>query len=64
MSEESNTRILRWVRMGALFGGMGALVLAMVVFPVETHARDAAFVIGVALLILSLVANRLLKPAP
>ena len=63
MSEETNARILRWVRLITLFAGMIALVLAMVVFPGEPKARDWAWTIGVALLVLSLVANRLVKPA-
>jgi len=63
VSEETNARILRWVRLITLFAGMIALVLAMVVFPGEPKARDWAWTIGVALLVLSLVANRLVKPA-
>ena len=62
MSEETNARILRIVRLVTLFAGMIALVLAMIVFPGEPRARDWAWTVGVALLILSLVANRLLKP--
>jgi len=63
MSEETNARLLRVVRIVTLFGGMIALVLAMVVFPGEPRARDWAWTIGIALLVLSLVANRLVKPA-
>ena len=55
--------VVRWVRLAALLGGMIALVFAMVVFQSEPHARDWAWSIGVALLVLSLVANRLVKPA-
>ena len=56
-------RIVRWVRLVALFGGMVALVFAMVVFQNEPRSRDWAWTIGIALLVLSLVANRLVKPA-
>ena len=62
MNEEESARLVRWVRLVTLFGGMIALVLAMLVFPGEPRARDWAWAIGVALLILSLVANRLIKP--
>lgn len=63
MSEESNRRLLVALRLVTLFAGMIALVLAMIVFPGEPRARDWAWTIGVALLILSLVANRLVKPS-
>ena len=55
--------LVRWVRLAALLGGMIALVFAMVVFQGEPRVRDWAWTIGVALLVLSLVANRLVKPA-
>ena len=63
MSEETSARILKIVRLVTLFAGMIALVLAMIVFPGEPRARDWAWTIGVALLVLSLVANRLVKPS-
>jgi hypothetical protein len=56
-------RVVRWVRLVALFGGMIALVFAMVVFGDEPRLRDWAWTIGIALLVLSLVANRLVKRA-
>lgn len=58
--EPRNLRLVRWVRLFALLGGMTALVLAMVVFQEPSRARDWAWSVGIALLILSLVANRLI----
>ena len=63
MSGENAARVVRWVRLAALLGGMIALIFAMVVFQGEPRARDWAWTIGIALLVLSLVANRLAKPA-
>ena len=54
---------VRVVRLVALLAGMVALVFAMVVFKEQPHPRDWAWTIGVALLVLALVANRLVKPA-
>jgi len=54
---------VRVVRLVALLAGMIALVFAMVVFKEQPHSRDWAWTIGVALLVLALVANRLVKPA-
>jgi peptidoglycan/LPS O-acetylase OafA/YrhL len=51
---------LRWVRLGALAAGSAALVLAMLAFPESARARDMAWTVGVALLILSVVANHLI----
>ena len=59
--ESPDRRRLWWVRFVALFGGMIALVLAMVVFANQRRARDWAWAIGVALLVLSLIANRLIS---
>jgi hypothetical protein len=63
--ESPERRKLWWVRLAALFAGMGALALAMVVWPQAGRARDWAWAIGVALLVLSLIANRLIaRSAP
>ena len=61
MNSEGTARVVRWVRLTALFGGMIALVFAMIVFQNEPHARDWAWTVGVALLVLCLVANRLIR---
>lgn len=53
-------RRLWWVRLLALFAGMAALALAMIAFPDTRGARDWSWTIGVALLVLALVANRLI----
>lgn len=58
--EPANQRAVRWVRLAALLAGMVSLVLAMVVLQDQPRARDWAWAIGVALLVLSLVANRLI----
>ena len=53
-------RRLWWVRLVALFAGMGLVALAMIVFPEARGARDWSWAIGVALLVLALIANRLI----
>jgi peptidoglycan/LPS O-acetylase OafA/YrhL len=50
---------LKIVRLAALFGGAALLMLAMLVFADEPRWRDLAWSVGVAFLILALVANRL-----
>jgi hypothetical protein len=63
--ESAERRRLWWVRLLALFAGMAALALAMIVFPDAGRPRDWTWAIGVALLVLALVANRLIaRSAP
>ena len=58
--EAPDRRRLWWVRVLSLLAGSVALVFAMVVFPDQRRARDWSWTVGVALLVLSLVANRLI----
>jgi peptidoglycan/LPS O-acetylase OafA/YrhL len=51
---------LRLVRLGALAAGSAALLLAMLAFPESPRPRDVAWSVGVALLILAVVANHLI----
>jgi hypothetical protein len=52
-------RPVRMVRLAALMTGCLALLAAMLLLPEGSRARNLAWSIGVALLALSLVANRL-----
>ena len=56
-----DARVLRAVRLGAVAAGSLCLLLAMTLWADTPGPRDLAWTIGVALLILSLVANRLLR---
>lgn len=58
-----NLRVLRAVRLGAVVAGSVSLLLAMTVWSETPGPRDLCWAIGVALLVLSLVANRLLRRA-
>jgi peptidoglycan/LPS O-acetylase OafA/YrhL len=58
-----DVRVLRAVRLGAVAAGSLSLLLAMTVWADAPGPRDLAWTIGVALLVLSLVANRLLRKA-
>jgi multisubunit Na+/H+ antiporter MnhB subunit len=55
--------LLRGVRLGALVVGAACLLYAMVLAPEQTRSRDIAWSVGVAALVLSLVANWLLRRA-
>ena len=60
----NDARLLRHVRLGALVVGAVLLLIAMLVVPEKPRPRDLAWTLGVACLILSLVANWLLRRAP
>lgn len=53
--------MLRAVRLGSLAAGSAALLLCMTVWAESPRPRDLVWAIGVALLVLSLVVNRLLR---
>jgi hypothetical protein len=57
----NDLRILRVARYAALGVGAISLLWAMLVVPEEPRYRDLAWTVGVAALILSLVANWLLR---
>jgi hypothetical protein len=54
---------LKLVRLAALAGGAILLLVAMLVLPEEPRWRDLVWSVGVALLILVLVVNRLIARA-
>jgi peptidoglycan/LPS O-acetylase OafA/YrhL len=54
---------LRLIRLAALAGGAILLLVAMLVLPEEPRWRDLVWSVGVALLILALVVNRLIARA-
>jgi hypothetical protein len=56
-------RILRIARLGGLGLGSLCLLWAMLVVPEEPGSRDLAWSVGVAALVLALVANWLLRRA-
>ncbi len=58
MSGDTDSR-LRAVRIAALAGGAGLLLLAMLIFPETPRRRDLLWSVGVALLILAIVTNHL-----
>ena len=51
---------LRVIRLGALAAGSAALLVAMLGFPDSPRPRDLAWTLGVALLVLAVVANHLI----
>lgn len=54
---------LKLVRLAALAGGGAALLVVMLLMPEGSRWRDVLWSVGVALLILALVANRLIARA-
>jgi peptidoglycan/LPS O-acetylase OafA/YrhL len=51
---------LRAVRLAALAGGAAALLAAMLFLPEPSRWRDLVWSVGVALLVLAIVVNRLI----
>jgi len=59
----NDIRVLRAVRVGSVAVGSASLLLSMTVWAEAPGPRDLGWTIGVALLVLSLIANRLLRHA-